>query len=165
MVFLVFYLFGLLTAAVRLLRRPAPRSARRIVDTTLQSQLVVAFGLAGLFSFVGHRFRSDETARSIGWEPGSPFQLEVAYANLGVGLTGVLCAWLRGGFWLATAIAGSAFYGGAALVHIDELRRTGNKAINNAGAIAPDILIPGTILGLLAARRFLPDDAATDPDA
>jgi hypothetical protein len=45
------------------------------------------------------------------------------------------------------------------------LRRTGNKAINNAGAIAPDILIPGTILGLLAARRFLPDDAATDPDA
>jgi hypothetical protein len=46
------------------------------------------------------------------------------------------------------------------VVHIDELRRTGNRAINNAGAIAPDILIPGTILGLLAARRFVPDDEA-----
>jgi len=165
MVFFVFYLLGLLTAAIRLLRRHAPRTPRQIVDTTAQSQLVVGLGLAGLFSFFGHRYRSAEVARSIGWEPDSPFQQEVAFANLGVGLTGVLCAWKRGGFWLATAIAGAAFYGGAAVVHIDEWRRTGNKAINNAGAIAPDILIPGTILGLLAARRFLPDDATVDADA
>ncbi|HEU5434261.1 MAG TPA: DUF6790 family protein [Thermomicrobiales bacterium] len=165
MVFFGFYVLGLLTAVVRLLRRPGPPTPRQIVDTTLQSQLVVGFGLAGLFSFSGHRFRSSEAARSIGWEPGSPFQQEVAFANLGVGLAGVLCAWKRGGFWLATAIAGSAFSLGAALVHIDELRRTGNTAINNTGAIAPDILIPGTILGLLAARRLTPDDTATEAEA
>jgi hypothetical protein len=90
MVFFVFYLLGLATAAVRLWRRAVAPTPRQIVDTTLQSQLVVGFGLAGLFSFSGHRFRSDEVARSIGWEPGSPFQQEVAFANLGVGLTGVL---------------------------------------------------------------------------
>jgi hypothetical protein len=165
MVFLGFYLLGLLTAAVRLRRRSVRPTPRQIVDTTLESQLVVGFGLAGLFSFFGLRFRADDVARSSGWEPGSPFQQEIAFANLGVGLAGVLCAWKRGGFWLATAIAGSAFHLGAALVHIDELRRTGNRAINNAGAIAPDLLIPGTILGLLAARRFLPNDAAPDADA
>ena len=36
-------------------------------------------------------FLSAQVAANIGWAPGSPFQSEVAFANLSVGVLGVLC--------------------------------------------------------------------------
>jgi hypothetical protein len=107
-------------------------------------------GWAACFAFIGHQFRADEVARSIGWPTGNPFQTEIAWANLGGGLTGPLCT-RRGdpGFWTATAVANSVFSLGAALTHIRELRRSGNTAANNAGAILPDLLTPSTVLSLL----------------
>jgi hypothetical protein len=122
------------------------------VEVLLQHLLVVAYGVGGVFAFLGHHFRPGEVAASIGWEPGSPFQEEIAYANLGYGVAGLLCARQRAG-WTATALASSIFYLGAALVHIRDLRRSSNTAINNAGAIAPDLLIPLTALTLLAMRE------------
>jgi hypothetical protein len=76
----------------------------------------------------------------------------IARANLAGGVTGLLCARRRDGFWTATAIGGSVFYLGAAATHIRELRRSGNTAINNAGAILPDLLTPATVLSLVWVR-------------
>ena len=44
------------------------------------------------------------------------------------------------------------FYVGAALTHIRELRRSGNTAPNNVGAILPDLLTPATVLSVLWVR-------------
>jgi hypothetical protein len=86
---------------------------------------------------------------SIGWPTGNPFQAEVAWADLAGGLTGLLCAGRRDGFSTATAISSSVFSLGAGFTHSRELRRSGNLAINNAGAILPDLLTPASVLGLL----------------
>ena len=44
---------------------------------------------AELRSFFGHLFFSDVVADSVGWPRGSPFQHEMAFANLAVGILGI----------------------------------------------------------------------------
>jgi hypothetical protein len=109
MFFLVFYGVAVASAAIRLVldrvRRP-----QHTVEVLLQHLLVFGYGLGGVFAFVGHRFRADEVARSIGWPTGNPFQAEVAWANLAGGVAGLLCTRRQDGFWTATAISGSVFY-------------------------------------------------------
>ena len=68
-------------------------------------------------------------------------------------MLGLLCTRLRGNFWTATAVGPSVFYLGAAIIHIEEVRKQGNYAINNIGAILPDLVTPLTVLCLLFARR------------
>ena len=152
MFFLVFYLAAIASAVARL-AVGRPRDRGRGPEVLLQHVLVVGYGLGGLFAFIGHRFRADEVARSIGWPTGNPFQEEIAWANLGGGIVGLLCAKQGDGFWSAAAIGNSVFYLGAALTHIRELRTSGNTASNNAGAILPDLLTPATALALLWGQR------------
>ena len=56
-------------------------------------------GIAGFWSifggFVKHTFFADEVAASIGWAAGSPFQLEVGFANLAIGVLGAATFWRR----------------------------------------------------------------------
>jgi hypothetical protein len=51
----------------------------------LQWMLSVGLGLPSLWSALSHAMFSDRVAKSIGWAP-SPFQKEIAGANLGIGL-------------------------------------------------------------------------------
>jgi hypothetical protein len=94
---------------------------------------------------------ADEIARKIGWQPGSPFQFEVAVADLAWGVCGVLCIWLRRGFWVATGIGNSVFLLGCAFGHIRQIVQEGNTAIYNAGPVLwiGDIGVPLTLLILL----------------
>ncbi|MBE2899220.1 hypothetical protein DNK57_00005 [Methanothermobacter thermautotrophicus] len=71
-------------------------------------------GLGSLWAFLGHAFMLDIIATYIGWPTGSPFQLEVAFANLSFGVLGLLSWKFRGEFWMATIIGFSVFYLGAA---------------------------------------------------
>jgi hypothetical protein len=48
---------------------------------------VAGSGIGGSF---GHFFLSDSVAESTGWPTGSPFQLEVGFANLAVGILGIV---------------------------------------------------------------------------
>jgi hypothetical protein len=47
---------------------------------------------------MGHYFLSDPVAESIGWPTGNPFQLEVGFANLAVGIL-VLSLYPRSDDW------------------------------------------------------------------
>lgn len=116
--------------------------------------LPISVGLGGLMAFMGHTFRADEIARSIGWQPGSPFQFEVAVANLAFGVLGLLCLKFRDGFWTATIVGYGVFLEGAAYGHIREIVEAGNTAVNNAGPVLfSDILFPLLLLGLLIVAR------------
>ena len=100
-------------------------------------------GFKGIFGgFVMHYFFADEMARSIGWPPGNPFQTEVAFFNLAVGILGAL-TFFRRDFWLPFIIVSTAMGWGAGFVHLTDMLEHGNFAGNNAGPILyADIFMP-----------------------
>ncbi len=96
---------------------------------------MVTFGIGGfasITSFIMHFFFSDMVASSIGWPLGSPFQKEVAGANLAVGLLGFLGFWRRD-FWLPYVISKTAFLWIAGITHVADLVQNQNLAVGNAG--------------------------------
>ena len=108
--------------------------------------LVIQVGLGSIWAFLGHYFKTDEIARFIGWPEGNPFQKEIAFANLGLGVSGVLCLFFDKGFWLATMIFTTAFLVGAFSVHVGEQKRTGNRNPGNAGAVFyADLAVPAVL--------------------
>ncbi len=138
-------------ALAQLLIRRRPFTPQNVAEALLQWSLPLNVGLIGLFGFMGHYFRSDETAGYIGWPKGNPFQKEVAFMNLASGVTGLLCTFWRGSFWWATAIANAVILLGAATVHVQEMRKTRNFNPGNAGTVFYwDILAPLAHLGLLS---------------
>ena len=158
---LLFVLVGaqavvLLGAGLQVLIGRQPRTAGRVVAALLQWSLPVNVGFMGLFTFLGHTLRAKETAESIGWPAGNPFQTEIGVANLSYGLLGLLCIRLHGLFWWAAAIGHGVFLWGAAVVHVRDQVRRKNFAPGNAGAVFyAYILTPLVHLALLVSHRRL----------
>ncbi|HNY11322.1 MAG TPA: hypothetical protein PKK26_06985 [Candidatus Wallbacteria bacterium] len=129
------------------------------VTAFLLSLIVLTVGFTGIWAFMGHYFKADMVAQGIGWPAGNPFQKEVAFTNLGIGVLGILCIWFRGNFWLATIIMNSVFLLGAASIHIKDIIEKGNMNIYNAGPVLyADILGPLILIGLFIAKQY------TDPE-
>ena len=113
---------------------------------------MITVGIGSVFFFIAHTVFADATAASIGWPAGNPFQYEVAVANLTIATLGILCYWIRGNFWVATVIAFSVQWLGAAVVHIREIVVAANYAPNNAGlTFYLDILMPLILIALLVS--------------
>jgi hypothetical protein len=76
-------------------------------------------------------------------------------ADLTVGVLGMLCVWIRGNFWLATAIANAIWLLGDAIGHLRELTLHNNHAANNSGIfLYAEFITPVLILFLaLHSRR------------
>lgn len=129
---------ALIVAIVHILVKQAP-----VIQTLLMWLLVIEVGLGGIWTFMGHYFKSDEIAGYIGWPAGNPFQKEVAFTNLALGILGVMCFFFSGDFWLATIIFASVFLIGAFSVHLKEQKESGNVNPGNAGPVYfADIGIP-----------------------
>jgi hypothetical protein len=118
------------------------RSQARVIELLLLYSMGIA-GFRGIFSgFVMHFFFADQVAQSIGWATGSPFQTEVAFANLAVGILGAATFWRRD-FWLPYIIVSTILGWGAGFTHILDIVGSGNTAANNAGPILyADFLVP-----------------------
>jgi hypothetical protein len=148
----LFVLVSIIVAIVYLVIDKRPRTRHRTIEVFLLSFLLISIGIASLVGFVGHVFFADSTAANIGWTAGSPFQQEVAFANLAIAILGITCVWFRGNYWIATVIAATAFLWGDAYVHIMDIVVHGNYAPGNAGgALYNDILVPIIAIVLLAA--------------
>ena len=125
---------------------------------------IVGVAGSGIGGFIAHLFLSDEIADSIGWPTGSPFQLEVGFANLAIGILGAVAAGRRDGFREATVIAVTVFSLGATYVHLVDVLESGNLAPGNtiqnvANVIRPIVLISLMVVSRRAERA---PDAATD---
>jgi hypothetical protein len=116
---------------------------------------VLAVGVAGsgIGGFFAHAFLADEVADSIGWPAGSPFQLEIAFANLALGVLGILAMNRRDGFRDATVIAVTIFAVGATITHVTDIVDTGNLAAGNTVQNAANVLRPAVLIWLLLAIR------------
>jgi hypothetical protein len=113
---------------------------------------LLPFGLTALYSFVVHAFYPVTAAASIGWQV-SPFQYEVAMANLGFGLVAILAYKASYGFRLANVIGGTCWLWGDALGHFYQMAAHHNYTIGNAGSwLWVDIFVP--LLLIIAVRKF-----------
>lgn len=111
--------------------------------------LVIGIGITGIIAFTGHFFNADKVAEKIGWPKGSPFQREIAFSNLGIGIAGLLCFFFRDGFWLAVIVMYSVFSVGAGIGHIYEQRKNENVSEYNTGAVvAFDLFMPVVLIVL-----------------
>ena len=66
------------------------RSRERKIETFLLYLFGIGVAGSGIGGFFGHFFISDSVAESIGWPTGNPFQLEVGFANLAIGILGII---------------------------------------------------------------------------
>lgn len=137
--FLLATLFILLHTAVRF-RHVA------FYEIVYRWMALFALGFTGIYTFVMHAFYAEYTAATIGWAV-SPFQYEVAMADLALGLLGVFSFRASYGFRLATVIAAMTMLWGDASGHIYQMIVNNDFELGNAGTwFCLDIVIPLILL-------------------
>ncbi len=142
-------LLPLLLFALHLVAQPAARTSARRVELLTMYVLGVGVGAGGLGGAYGHLVMPDVVAGSIGWETGSPFQLEMGFANLALGLLGLVAANRRDGFRHATILAVTVIGVGATAVHVVDLSANGNHAAGNTIQNIGNLLDPLLLVTLL----------------
>ena len=123
----------------------------------LVSQLILTVGLFGIWGFIMHAFFSQTASEYIGWTA-SPFEYEVATANLGIGISGIIAAFSSYGYKKSTITMVSIFLLGAAVGHVYQIHTAHNLNPGNAGTILwTDFLIPLFLwIALIGARNKKP---------
>jgi hypothetical protein len=151
-----FFILGLITAAVSVLFSRELRSGALIIEKFYAHFLLFSMGVSFVYNFVMHVFFAEMVARFIGWA-NSPFQYEVGYASLGMGLIGILAFRKDLGLRLAALLGPTCFLWGAAVGHIILIVREHDFAAGNAGMILyTDLLLPliGWVLFGLSRRTM-----------
>ncbi len=145
--FLTFLIIGLIAGWLSLLRKPMPHTKNIKVEAFLSYYMLFAIGINNLVNFVFHVFFGEMAAGFIGWAD-SPFQAEVGFASLGIGIAGVLA--FRAGlpFRFATFIPPAVFSLGAAGGHVYQMIAAHNYSPGNVGLVLPtEIILP--LVGML----------------
>ncbi len=151
----------LLGAAIVIFDRTAVGPVRR-AEAFLIPLFLVGVGGSGISGFIAHVFIADPAARSIGWEPGSPFHLVVGFANLAIGLLGAVAAERRDGFREATVVAATVFGVGTAAVHLMVAVATGSLGFGSVLQSVSGVVQPALLIWfLMALRRAERDDLPT----
>jgi hypothetical protein len=149
----VYVVLPLLLAVVHITLDRGARTRERRLELFLLYLLGIGVGANGIGGSSGHLFASDQVAEAIGWPAGNPFQLEVGFANLAIGILGVIAIHRRDGFREATVIAATVFSVGATVVHVMDILATGNLAPGNTVQNVGNLLRPALLIGFLAASR------------
>jgi Family of unknown function (DUF6790) len=157
--FVTFFVIGLIAAGISLLRKPKPLRISEVAEALLSYHLLFAIGINNLINFVFHVFLGDVAAKFIGWED-SPFQAEVGFASLGVGIAGLIAFKASLPFRFATLIPPWCFSLGAAGGHIYQMLVAHNFSAGNVGLVLPiDIVMPivGFVFLWLSYKHPLPE--------
>lgn len=152
---LAFLALSVVCITIAYFRYPRPRTFHLFTEVSLRFLVFINTGLGGILAFMGHAFNPDEIARKIGWATGSPFQFEVAVANLSFGIVGIFSFWIGGTFRIAAATANAVFLLGCGYGHLRDMLMHGNTSPLNVGAVLwiSDIIFPLVLL-LLALLDF-----------
>ena len=149
-----FAVLAIVAASIHLAFSASSRHNRAaIVKTYLLYLLFIYVGLMGVLTAYAHVFLPVQTSASIGWSP-SPYEYEVGMADLTIGVLGILCLWLRGSFWLSTAVGNAVWLVGDAVGHVRQVILYNNHAANNSGIfLIVEIIMPLAILFLALYDR------------
>lgn len=112
-------------------------------------------GLLGIYTFIVHAFFPEYAAMEIGWQ-NSPFQFEVAVADLGFGLIAAFAFRASYGFRLASVIGNVCWLWGDAVGHIYQMMSHHNFAPGNAGSwFWLDVILPLIlIICIIKLRKY-----------
>src|SRR5215813_7958560 len=157
--FFTLLVIGLIATWISLLGKPKPLKVNTVAEALLSYYMLFPIGISNLINFDFHVFFGDIAAKFIGWE-NSPFQAEVGFASLGVGIAGVLAYKASLPFRFATLIPPWFFALGAAGGHIYQMMVAHNFSPGNVGLVLPiDILMPivGFVFLWLSYKHPLPE--------
>ena len=149
----IFSILPLLVAGVQIALDKPTNTRERRLEVFLIYLFTLGVAGSGIGSFISHFFISDLVAESIGWPAGNPFQLEVAFANLAIGILGLIAAGRRDGFREATVLTVTVFGVGATIVHLMDIIETGNLAPGNTVQNFANLMKPTLLIGFLVASR------------
>ncbi|MFK8849784.1 DUF6790 family protein [Streptomyces sp. Ac-502] len=111
---------------------------------------VGALGIGSLWITLAFLAFPEGMADTIGFAH-SPFQFEIAFANLALAVLGFRSASASPRERLTSGLAAAAFLWGAAIGHVYQWFANGDHAAGNTGGIlANDILIPAVMIALAA---------------
>jgi hypothetical protein len=142
--FVLAVFFGLIGFA-----RKANKKQSQLWEPSFFWMLLLFVGVGGIYGFLTHGFMGDIAAKEIGWA-NSPFQWEVAVANLVFGVLGVLGACSKSrGFRLATVLGVTVWFWGDAAGHIYQMVAKDDFSPGNAGTwFWLDVISPAVLLFL-----------------
>lgn len=94
---------GVVTAVIQLAVEGFPGDSSRVFAVLLLHQFAVTHGLIAVGGFIINVLMPERTAAQLGW-PSGPFQVKYGFAQLGLGVMGVLSIWFQGNFWVGTLV-------------------------------------------------------------
>jgi len=149
----IFIVLPLLFASGLIYLDRSTRTRERRIELVLIYLFSLGVAGSGIGGWFSHLFIADLVAESIGWPTGSPFQTEIGFANLALGILGLIAAGRRDGFREATVIAATVFGFGATIVHIVDIIQTGNLAPGNTLQNLNNLIRPALLIIFLVASR------------
>ena len=136
-----------------LMDKKFPKS--RVVEIFLLQIIYIGIAFFSLRGFIGHTFLANTIALDIGWQTGSPFQTELAFYHLGLGIMAMICLWNKDAIWIVLIYAKAIFLFGAAGVHIWDIIVNQNFSHGNTGTIlfVNDLVLP--LLSIVLLHIYL----------
>lgn len=123
-----------------------PRGGKPFSARLLDWMLLLAIGVAYVWSGIFHVFFPNIAASSIGWA-NSPFQYEIGVADIAIGIVAILSVWRSLAFKAPVVIYIALFSLGVAIGHVYQAVTAHDYAANNFGlllivTIAEMVLLP-----------------------
>jgi hypothetical protein len=114
-------------------------------EELLQNGVVYLIGWAGIGAGISHLLFAKKTSTSIGWTP-SPFETEVGFADLAMGIAGVMASGQPTSFWFAVIVVNAIFRVGCGIGHVRDMVQRHNLATNNTKILLVDFGVPAFLL-------------------
>ena len=111
----------------------------------LRQAVIFLIGWTGVGAGISHIFFGRQIAASIGFDH-NPFQLEVGFAGLAMGITALVVTAYPSQYWLAIILVSSLYRFGCGVGHIREMVMNRNFAVNNTGILFLDFIVPVCLL-------------------
>lgn len=110
-------------------------------QTFLANAIVYLIGWAGVGAGISHIFFGRRISHTIGFDK-SPYELEVGFADLAMGIVALLASGYGPDFALAVILINTIFRVGCGIGHIRSMIRDRNFAINNTAILFIDFAVP-----------------------
>lgn len=111
----------------------------------VQNAVTYLIGWAMLGAGISHIFFGKKISQTIGFAK-SPYELEVGFADLAMGIVGVIASYYGQDFWLAIILASSIYRVGCGFGHIRSMVQERNFAANNTGILVINFVVPAFLL-------------------
>ncbi len=148
MIFLFFWIAGIITGLITTVADPSLRTLQSISYNMLFYQMTVTVTLSGITCFNGHIFRSAMIADKNGWPRGNLFQKELGLSQLGWAFAGILSIWYKSPLWIGIIVIYCPMLIGAAVIHIFDLVKNNNRKSGNPAIIFANLIIPASLIVL-----------------